>query len=66
MLGSGDARAEAAYGAAAGHGAAAGGGAGAGQRANAVLKALMQQGYSMQEVLALVKSRPELRAQLGL
>ena len=51
------------YGAGAGGGGASGGGSG-GRQPSALLQQLLSQGYSMQEVLALAKQRPDLMAQL--
>jgi hypothetical protein len=54
-------------GAASGYGTAGGAGGGAGGGGSqAVLQQLLNQGFSMQEVLALAKSRPDLAAKLGL
>ena len=51
------------YGAGAGGGGASGGVSG-GRQPSALLQQLLSQGYSMQEVLALAKQRPDLMAQL--
>jgi hypothetical protein len=53
-------------GAASGYGSAGGGGGAGGGGAEAVLQQLLSQGFSMQEVMSLVKSRPDLAAKLGL
>ena len=43
---------------------AGGGGGGGGRQPTAALKQLLAQGYTMQEVMQLIKSRPELMNKL--